>query len=183
MKIPKLFSLAQMSRRERAMLMIGVLVVAGFGLWGLAKIPVWYLDQMKTLDRLIQQKRQDRLTLAQLRQEYAGLRQQINAVESRIAKDRGFSLLSHLETLATNQAVRPNIAYMRPQPPTDVDRYREVGVEIKVDNVTLEQIVRLLSSLETSPYLIKVKNLRLRTRFADPRFLDVTFLATTYEEK
>ena len=186
MRIPGLSLLTalsgQLNRRERLMLVIGGLVLLGFGLWGLARLPLWYLDQMKTLERLIQQKQQDRVTLSQLRQEYMELKAQVGTLEDRIAEDRGFSLLSYLESLANTLAVRPNIAYMRPQPPTEIDQYREAGVEIKVDNITLEQVVRLLSSLETSPHLIKIKNLRLRTRFADPRFMDVTFLATTYEE-
>lgn len=183
MRIPGLSLLSQLNKRERFILMIGGLIILGFGLWSLARLPLWYLDQMKTLERLIPQKQQERVTLSQLRQEYVGLKAQIGTLEDRIAEDRGFSLLSYLESLANTLAVRPNIAHMRPQPPTEIDRYREVGVEIKVDNITLEQVVQLLSSLETSPHLIKIKNLRLRTRFADPRFMDVTFLATTYEEK
>ena len=173
-----------LSRRERTLLLVGGVVLLGFALWGFINLTQWYLDRMQTLERLTRQKQDDRITLVRLRQDYLGLKDQIREVEDQIERDRGtFSLLSFLETLAGNQGVRSNIAYMRPQPSTEVDGYQEVGVEIKMQNVTEEQTVRLLSSIEDAPHWVRVKRLRMRTRFADPQFMDVTFLTTTYEEK
>jgi len=63
-----------------------------------------------------------------------------------------------------------------------VEGFREMGVEVKVQNVTLEQAVRFLSSIDDSPHLIRVKQLRMRTRFSDSRFMDATFLTVTYKE-
>ena len=174
----------QLSRRERFMLLVGGIVLLGFGLWGLSNLSRGYSDKMDTLERLIQQKQEDRVTLVRLRHEYGKVKGKIQSLEERVSRDQGrFSLLSYLESLAQKQAMRSNITYMRPQPPSEVGGYREVGVEIKMENVTLEQVVRMFSSMETAPHLIRVKRVRLRTRFSDSRFMDTTFLATTYEKK
>jgi Tfp pilus assembly protein PilO len=174
--------LTRLTRRERIVLGLGGVALLGFVLGGLASLAERYQERMKSLERLVQQKQQDRATLVRLREDYVGIRQQVRELEERIDRDRGsFSLLSFMETLADRQAVRSSITSMRPQPASELDDYRELGVEIKMENVTLEQVVRFLSSIETSPHLIRVKRMRMRTRFANPQFMDVTFLATTYE--
>ena len=174
----------RLSRRERLVLLVGAIVVLGFGLWGLSNLFQGYRDRIQTLDRLIEQKQEDRITLVRLRYEHSQLKQEIRKFEDRINSNQDdFSLLSYLESLSNKLAMRSHITHMRPQPSTDVGGYQEVGVEIKMENVTLDQIIRLLSSMETAPYLIRIKRLRLQTRFTDPRLMNATFLTTTYDKK
>ena len=173
--------LNRLSRRERQMLVVGGITVLAFGLWGLVGVFQWYQDRMTTLDRLVREKTEARATLVQLRQEYMGLKGEIAKLEKQISRQGSFSLLSVLESMAGKLGMRSNIAHMRPQPDTEIKGYREVGVEVKLQNVTLEQAVRMLCSIENAPHLVRVKRLRMKTRFADPQFLDTTFLAITYE--
>jgi general secretion pathway protein M len=176
--------LNRLSRRERMILTVGGAVVLGFAVWGLYGTAAWYHDRMTTLDRLTQEKLQDRVALLKLKREYLGLKEQIGRVEARLTGDKGsFSLLSYLESLAGKLGLRNNIANMRPQPPSEVEGYREVGVEVTLQKVTLEQAVRILSSIESADHLIRIKQLRMKTKFADPQFIDTTFMAVTYEPK
>ena len=172
----------RLSRRERLVLLVGGVVLIGFGLWGLSNLSQWYWDGRETLDRLIQQKLSDRVTLVRLHREYDLLKKGIDKFESRITRDKkGFSLLSYLESLSGKLAMRSHITHMRPQPPVDLDGYREISVEIKMEKISLKQIARLLSTIEESPHLIRIKRLRLRKQFSDPSMMNATFLATTYE--
>lgn len=173
----------RLTRRERRVLIVGSLVGIGMLIYGLFASTVFYLDRMKGLDRLIRQKEQTLVELARIRTEYALLSRQMSTVDDRIRKDRGrFSLLSYLESLSNTTQIRTRIAYMRPQPGMATDQYRETSVEMKVENVTLDQAVRFLSSIEQAPHVLKIKNLHFKTRFANPQFLDVTFLVSTYEK-
>lgn len=175
--------LRRLSQRERMILLVGGGVLLLLGVWGLAQAADWYGMRMRAMERQIRDKEAAQASLARIQQDYNDLQSQLKEIEARIAKDKGsFSLLSFLESLAGNLGMRSSIAYMRPQPPTEVEGFRELGVEIKIQNITLEQAVRLLSSLEEAPHLIRVKQLQMRTRFADPRYLDATILAVTYEE-
>ncbi len=171
------------SRREKIVLLAGGVVVAGFLLYALIQLPFAYLERMRTLDRLILQKEADLKQLAELKTQYQKLHDRVSRIETKIAQDRqGFSLLSYLEEVATTVKIRSNIAYMRPQTLPQTEGYREVAVEVKVENAPLEQIVRLLTTLEQSPHVLKVRRLHLKTRFADPNYLDAVFLLSTYEK-
>jgi len=139
------FSLNRLNPRERLILLAGGGVVFVFILWGVLEFSGWYQSRMEMMDRLAHEKQQDRVALLQLQQEYSGLKEQFEKIEDRIARDQdSFSLLSFLESLAGKLGMRSNIAYMRPQPETNMEGFREMGVEVKVQNVTLEQAVRFL---------------------------------------
>jgi len=171
------------SRREKVVLLAGGVVVAGFLLYGLIQLPFAYQERMRTLDRLILQKEADLKQLAELKAQHQKLHDRVSRIETRVAQDRqGFSLLSYLEEVATTVKIRSNIAYMRPQTMPQTEGYREMAVEVKVENAPLEQIIRLLTALEQSPHVLKVRRLHLKTRFADPNYLDAVFLLSTYEK-
>ena len=171
------------SRREQLFLLAAGVVVAGFLLYGLIRLPFTYQARMGSLDRLIFQKEADLKQLAELKAQYQKLNDQVSQIEAKISQNQqGFSLLSYLEEVATNVHIRSNIAYMRPQSLPLSGGYREVAVEVKVENAPLDQIIRLLTALEQSPHLLKVRRLHLKTRFADPNFLDAVFLLSTYEK-
>jgi len=171
------------SSRERIYLILGGITLLGLFLYGVYSAAAAYGDRMNTLERLIQQKQEARSTLNEIGKEYVQIKGQIGILDDRIQKDQGqFSLLSFLESLAGTAEVRSRIAYMRPQAQVQVDQYRETSVEMKIENVTLDQAIRFLSSIEQAPHVIKIKNLHMRTRYANPQFLDVTFLVSTYEK-
>lgn len=173
----------RITSRERIYLIIGGMTLLGLLLYGIYSGATSYLDRMKGLDRLVRQKEEALSTLNQIGKEYAQIKNQFGSLDERIQKDQGkFSLLSFLELLAGTAEVRSRIAYMRPQATTQVDQYRETSVEMKIENVTLDQAVRFLSSIEQAPHVLKIKNLHMRTRYANPQFLDVTFLVSTYEK-
>jgi len=170
------------SRREKLVLLFGSVVVAGVFLYALIQLPFVYQERMNTLDRLIARKEADIKQLSELNAQYQKMQGHVGRIESKIAQDRnGFSILSYLEEVATTVKIRSNIAYMRPQTLPQSGGYREMAVEVKVENAPLEQIVRLLTALEQSPHLLKIRRLHLKTRFADPNFLDAVFLLSTYE--
>jgi Tfp pilus assembly protein PilO len=169
--------------RERLYLIIGGVSLIGLLIYGVYSAAGSYLDRMKGLDRLIRQKQEALTTLDQIQREYVRIKRQVGSLDERIQKDQGqFSLLSFLESLAGTADVRTRIAYMRPQAAVPMDPYREISVEMKIENVTLDQAVRFLSAIEQAPHVLKIKNLHFRTRYANPQFLDVTFLVSTYEK-
>jgi len=171
------------ARREKIILLAGGAIVAGFLLYSLFQLPFAYLQRMETLDRLIVQKEDGLKQLAELKTQYQKLNDRVSRIETRIAQDReGFSLLSYLEETATTVSIRSNIAYMRPQTMPQSGGYREMSVEVKVENAPLGQIVRFLTALEQSPHVLKIRRLHLKTRFADPNYLDAVFLLSTYEK-
>lgn len=169
----------RLSPRERWILGggigIGLVLIVYFVLVG----PAW--DRMVTLDRLIPQKEKEAREFDNLKGEYLGVAQAIQEIERRLPNSNQFSPLSFLEETATKNQIRANIAYIRPLAPQLRDPYREIPVEVKVENVTLARIVPFLSAVENAPYPVRIKRLALKTRFSDPSLMDITFLVSSYE--
>jgi general secretion pathway protein M len=175
--------LTQLTGRERRFLLWGGGAALLILVYGGIQLGFGYVERMQELEQLTAKKQEDARALAELAQEFRVKHAAVQQVEAKLERDKGaFSLLAFLEATANSTDLRSRIAHIRPQPASVTEGYRETAVEIKVDNVTLEQVVRLLAAVEDAPHFIKVKNLRLRTRFADKRFLDATLLISTYEK-
>ena len=55
-------------------------------------------------------------------------------------------------------------------------------MEVKMEDIPLSGIVPYLAALENAPYYIRIKRLNVKTRYADPEKLDVTFVVSSYEK-
>lgn len=172
--------LMRLSSRERWVLgggaILGFLLVVYFSLLG----PT--LERMALLDRLIPQKEKELQDFARLQEEYRTISQGIQEVQRRIPAANQFSPLSFLEETAARNQIRSNIAYIRPMVPQLQEPYREIPVEVKVENVTLARIVPFLTSIENAPFVLRIKRLSMKTRFSDPTFMDITFVVSSYEK-
>lgn len=171
--------LMRLSPREKWVLggggTIAFLLIFYFVLVG----PLW--ERMEILDRLIPQKEKEAREFAALKGEYLTVSQGIQEIERRLPTTNQFSPLSFLEETAAKNQIRPNIAYIRPLSPQLHDPYREIPVEVKVENVTLARIVPFLAAVENAPFPVRIKRLSMKTRFSDPSLMDVTFLVSSYE--
>ncbi len=100
------------------------------------------------------------------RDEYEQLRAK-NIQTTAMLKKRpaNFSLFSFLDQLAGSTGIKSKIIYMKPSTITDTEkRSSRSRVEIKLDEVNLEQISRLLYRIETSPHLIRVPRLSIKQK-------------------
>jgi hypothetical protein len=55
-------------------------------------------------------------------------------------------------------------------------------VEVKVENISLDQAVVFLDAIERSNYFLRIKRLNIRTRSTDSKKLDITFVVSSYEK-
>ncbi len=91
-----------------------------------------------------------------------------------------FSLFSFLDQLAGNTGIKSKIIYMKPSNVTDQDnKSNRSRVEIKLDEVTLDQIGRFLYRIETSPHLISVPRLSIKQKQQEGGFLETVLQVET----
>lgn len=138
------------------------------------------VERMVLLNRLIPQKEKEIGAFEHLLDEYRAVLDGIQNIERRLPTEGRFSTLSFLEEIATQNKIRKNIATIRPLSPRLHESYREIPVEVKVENVTLVQIIPFLDAIEGGS--LHIKRLAMKTRFSDPAFLDVTFVVSSYEK-
>ncbi len=168
--------LYRLTRRERTVLATGAAILAALLFWGLLIDPM--AASIRRMDREIPKKEKELKELTDLRAQYLKGAEELRVMEARLGAAE-FSPLSFIEETAARHQIKQNIAYIRPLSPQRKEPYREDPIEVKAENVTLERLVGLLADLEKGN-LLKVRRLALRTRFADPSFLDATFSVSTF---
>ncbi len=123
---------------------------------------------------------EQQLTLmVRLRQDFDEVNGRLSAVEQRIQSGPRGNIFTLLESLASQSGVK--VESMEPQTALASERYQETKVEVVLKGVTLAQAVGYLHQIETSPQLLSVKSLRLRTRRDKPEMLDATFTVSSFE--
>jgi general secretion pathway protein M len=124
----------------------------------------------------------EKLTL--LREQYMEAHKQLADIKAKLDQmEKGFSLLSFIEDLANKENIRENIGSVKPKKIPLNDSYDENIVELNMDNVSLSKLVDFIYKVENSGHLLKVKRLRIKTRYDNPDLLNVTLQVTTYNRK
>jgi general secretion pathway protein M len=118
--------------------------------------------------------------MARLSREYAELDSRLRGVEQRIRSQQGRqNIRTLLENLAKESAVRINS--MEERQASSSDEYNETKVEVSLKNVSLNQVVKYLHNIETSPQQLSVKSLRVKGRQDQSQLLDVSFSVSSFE--
>ncbi len=146
-----------LGRRDRAALIIGVLVLGAFLLFQLVFQPLH-----ASCERLEASVRTQEAELSELKR--------IVARHERLAANRSgnpdaaadFNLFSLLESLAAGSGLMDRVDYMRPGS-MDLDAMRkEDWVEIKLGGVTVKELTELLYRIRSSGHGVYVKRLSAR---------------------
>ena len=166
--------------REKVVLGLGALL--GVMLLAYTLIITPYREKMRVLDRRITQKTIEMKEISTLSQEYLDIRERMEELKGK-ARKRGktFSLFSHLESLAGKTLIKGNIASMKPQSTPLGGDYKESSVEVKLESITTGQLVDYLFRIEDSEAFLRIKRLHVKKRHDNPKYLDATFLVSTYE--
>lgn len=166
----------RLDARERIVVLVGILILSGILVWLLLSP---YISTMQNLDRRIEGQRRNLEEVAILGQEIVQLRQQLAGIESE--QRSGRPLFSQVENLTKQMGVRDQLLSMRPQPDSVQDNFRQQTVEIRLERVTLSQLVNFLHAAEHSSHGIQVRSLRVRPRFDDRSQLDVNLVLMSLE--
>ncbi len=167
------------TERERVVLGVGAVAVVGLATYAFAVDPL--IERSARLDRKIVQRQEDLARVSRLGADYQAIADQVTGLDQRVTAPGSFSLLSFLEETASTQQMRNRLTSIRPQPTQTLAPYREVTAEVKLESITLAQVVSYLDALDRAPQRVRVKLLRLKTRYADPKLLDGSLLVSTYE--
>ena len=167
------------SQRERIMVSLGGAVIAAVLVFLLIIDPL--TASIDKLDRQARRKAKDSQELALVAQEYMAKQARIAKLEQRMPKPPAqFSLLAFMEEATTTAQIRDRIVGMQPQAPLVVQGYQETSVDLRLDGVTLPQILALLVAIEQAPYDVQVHHLQMKPKYDNPVNLDATLKIVTY---
>ncbi len=173
--------IANLSQRERIILAGGALFVAITLFYLLVWTP--YNAALETLDAKIRSKQKQVVEVQALQRDFQNLNTQIRQAETQLSRGTTFSLFSFIEATEAQVASKENLVYMRPQPSVDQNEFREESVEIKLEKIRLDQLVQLLYEIESANAFLKVKTLRVKTRFDNKSELDAVMTISSMGKK
>ncbi len=163
----------RLSARERTLLGVAGGVLLLIGLYTLVWDPM--ARGRELLGRRIAQKEKELAEVQELRQTYLELLRQFEASQAVLQKgDDKFSLFPHIEATVSQVVGRERIASMNPQSKTVGDTYREESVELKLTEISLEQLVDMMYRIEKGSHPLRVTRLQVKKRPRDPHTFDVT---------
>lgn len=169
---------AQLSQRERIAVAVAAVAVLAALLY--AGIVAPYRRAVRNLDTRISTRQRQLGEMAALQQRYQQLQRRVGEAERRLAKTADFSLFAYVEGLAGQMISKENLVSMRPQPPTVREDLREEAVEVRLEKVRLDQLVRLLHAIDENEALLTVKSLKIKTRFDNRSQLDAVLTIASY---
>ena len=167
------------SQRERLIVSAGGAMVAAALIFLLIIDPL--MATIDKLDRQARRKAKDSQELALVAQEYVIKQARIAKLEQRMPSPPAqFSLLAFIEEATTATQIRDRIVGLQPQAPIVIQGYQETAVDLRLDGVSLPQLLALLVAIEHAPYDVQVHHLQMKPKYDNPVNLDATLKIVTY---
>jgi len=168
----------RLGRREKIVLALGGGVAAGLVLIAFILLP--YRDALRQLDGRIASRRAQIAEAQMLVQRLATQRGEAAMAERRLAKPLPSGLVPALETMVTQVARRECLIAARPQAVTPPAGFRQERVEVQLERLRLDQVVRLLHAIDTADAALQTDAVRMRPRYDDAALLDVSLTVSAF---
>jgi type II secretory pathway component PulM len=164
----------QITRREKLLAVALGIFVSVWSLFAFAVNPA--RDRIETLNRLIPEKQNELRKLQAKSSEYIFLQDSISRLRTKIADQQdSFQLLPFLETLIRQSGLEKKVVSMKQQVMLLDKQYSQTIVEVRLQNLTLSQLIDLLRKVESSDVLAKTKMLSIKRNAIDTGLLDSAF--------
>jgi type II secretory pathway component PulM len=170
--------LAAASPRERRL----ILLAAGAALLFVVLIGfASFSSAIRRAEAALEEKRSDFEKISALASGYGAQEQERQLLEARLRQSPP-ALMSFVDTTARNDGVE--IGGMSDRGVVaggQGGRPREMSVEANLGKVPLDKLVKLLSDLERSPGVVRVRRLRLRKSYENKDVLDVSLTVSAWQ--
>jgi len=169
----------QLAKREKFFISMAAGVLVGALIIQFAILP--FVDRKERYRKGLAAKQQDLQEMIQLRQDYLALQQDSDVLAKRLARrPKNFTLFSFLEKAAGDAGVKDNIKYMKPSAPTTRGSFKESLVEMKLERITLGQMVGYLKLVELPGELVSIKRISIQANKQETQYLDAVLQVLTF---
>lgn len=172
----------RLQRRERFLVSMAVSAIGIFLFIEFLIFP--FQDRREVLIRGIEAKKTALKELSGLRARYVAYKAGAEGIEARIRRRaKGFALFSFLEQAAGRSGVKDHIKYMRPSVMEGSGPFTESMVEMKLDDITLQQLVAYLYVVESPKDVVGIKRMSIKDSERDPGYLNAIIQVVTFVHK
>ena len=170
-----------LQRREKVILAgVGIFL----GLFIIAQLTIFpILNKRNLLRRQMVSQTKALQEMQILQADYKVLNKNAHNKEAQLKnRPQGFTLFSFLDTLAGKSNIKPRIASMKPST-TNLKNspYTLSTVEMKIDGLTMEQLVTFLHGIESSPNLIWIKRIAISRGDKEEDLINTVLQVETFQ--
>lgn len=168
----------RLSGREQGMVLFLALAFIGviFGFGGFL-----VNRDLDSRGKRIQAKAEKLQELAALRGDYQRRLAEQNRLAAEVKGNQDLRILSYLEDLSRKANIDLGNAAERPGNPTGSEQVKEESAEVMVQNVSIDRLHEFLRQIEQGNSLVKVRQLKIRTRFDNKEKLDASVTVGTFK--
>ena len=124
---------------------------------------------------LLPKKERDLVEMRVLKDQYLEMQKRLQQAQAAAAK-RG-PLLTEIENITKRANLASKMVSLKPQEGVQTEEFKESIVEIRLDSITLYDIVNYLYQLEQDG--LRIKKLNFKPRFDNPKVLNATILVSS----
>jgi general secretion pathway protein M len=170
----------KLAKREKYFVSIAAVSISIFLLFEFLIFP--FLEKRERIQRGLKAKEQALREIVMLGAEYQAIKESAQVIDRLIARrKKGFTLFSFLERAAGEAEVKDHIKYMKPSPPKGKGPYKESTIEMKLDAITLNQLVGYLYRIESPENVIKIKRILLTANKKGSGYIDAVLQVLTFQ--
>ncbi len=163
----------KLEERDKKFLIFGGAAAIVILLYALVLSPL--TSDLSRKRELIPRKQKDLEEMKALRTEYTEIQKQLQQAQAEAAK-RG-PLLTDIENLSKQANLSSKIVSLKPQAGVQTAAFKESIVEIKLENITLYDIVNYVYLLEKNT--LRIRKLQFKPRYDNPKLLNATILVSS----
>jgi len=170
----------KLARREKYFVSGAAVFIGAFLLLQLLVFP--FFERTKRVQRGVEAKEDALKEIVRLSAEYQRYRRGSQDLRQALSRRKGgFTLFSFLETEAGDAGVKAYIKYMKPSTSSGPASYKESLVEIKLEAISLSQLVGYLHKIEAPENLVMVKRISIKETKGKSGYLDTILIVMTFQ--
>lgn len=143
-----------------------------------------FMEGKKKMKRSIALNEATLKEIYKLDSEYSSIKQDVSVIQAALSKRTpDFSFFSFIEKKAGETGVRGNIKSLQPARPMPAGSFEEVSADIKLEKVTLKQVVDFLAATESVEQVIVLKKLSLSRSSENAEYLSAQIQLVTFQNQ
>jgi type II secretory pathway component PulM len=163
----------KLESRDKKVLIFGGAAAALILLYALVLSPL--TSDLSRKRDLIPKRERELAEMRELKDQYIEIQQRLKQAQA-VAASRG-PLLTEIENLTKRANLSSKIVSLKPQTGVQTEAFKESVVEIRLENVSLYDVVNYVFLLEKDQ--IRIKKLYFKPRFDNPKLLNATILVSS----
>ncbi len=172
----------RLDKREK--IMIGGLIVFMLVFFIVFFIFSPILESRQRLQKSLTKKQVELQEIRILEKEYQALQLQSGDIQKRLAKRPGnFTLFSFIEKQATTAGIKEKINYIKPSTVESDGPLQESRVDMKLQQITLENLVTFLKGVESQAKVVSVSRISIQEHGKEQGYVNVVIQIVTFQKQ